>query len=246
MADRAALYQRPAGDAMPPSWKAPPRPPHVTLKGKFVDVEPCVPALHAAPLFEAFGSAQPQLYYFIGYGPFESIAELAKWMTELAATQGSHTQIYVVRRLSDGAIVGLGTYLRIDPAAASLEIGHIVLSPQLQRTSEATEFFHLLMDNAFAVGYRRVEWKCNWSNKPSVKAALRLGFSFEGVFRQCRIDKGRNRDTAWFAVVDWEWPRIRAAHRQWLYAETHCGGPVSAKVPLSHLTQPLLQPLAKL
>lgn len=232
----------PLGTAVP-NWTAPPRPSHAPLEGRFVSIVPLVPREHAQGIFEAFAPNQDRLFHFIGYGPFTTAADYEAFLSNLVASQASHLQAYAVRLKSSGALVGFGTYLRIDPASSSIEIGHIMLSKTLQRTTAATEFFHLLIENAFQLGYRRMEWKCNWSNKASVNAALRLGFSFEGVFRQCRVEKGMNRDTAWFSILDTEWPRIRAAHRQWLYDEAPR---FAAKPRLSELTKPLLAPLAKL
>jgi len=114
-------------------------------------------------------------------------------------------------------LVGQGSYLRIDPEHGAIEIGHLAFGPALQRTAGATEAVYLLARRAFdELGYRRVEWKCNALNARSRAAALRLGFEFEGVFRQHMVVKGRNRDTAWYAIVDGDWPAVRAAFEEWL------------------------------
>jgi RimJ/RimL family protein N-acetyltransferase len=133
----------------------------------------------------------------------------------------------------------VASYLRITPAAGSIEVGHINFAPALQGTPAATEAMVLMMAWAFGAGYRRYEWKCDGRNLPSRRAAQRLGLSFEGIFRQAAIVKGRNRDTAWFAAVDNEWPRLRDAYRTWLAPENF---DVSGRqrVRLSNLTMPLL------
>ena len=117
---------------------------------------------------------------------------------------------------STNCAVGVASYLRIDPNSGSIEVGHINYSPLLQRTPGATEAMYLMMKNAFELGYRRYEWKCNALNAPSRIAAERLGFSFEGIFRQAGVIKGRNRDTAWYSVIDPEWPALREAFVKWL------------------------------
>jgi RimJ/RimL family protein N-acetyltransferase len=121
----------------------------------------------------------------------------------------------VVEKIEDRA-VGVASYLRIDPANGSIEVGHINYSPLLQRTPAATEAMYLMMRHVFDLGYRRYEWKCNALNAASRVAARRLGFSFEGVFRQAGVVKGRNRDTAWYAMIDKEWPALREAFLRWL------------------------------
>src|SRR5262249_42598244 len=115
-----------------------------------------------------------------------------------------------------GLAAGVASYLRIDPPNGSIEVGHIALSPRLQRTPAATESMYLMMNWAFSAGYRRYEWKCNALNEASRRAAMRLGLSYEGVFRQAAVVKGRNRDTAWYATIDSEWPALKQAFERWL------------------------------
>ena len=117
---------------------------------------------------------------------------------------------------ASGRAAGVASYLRIDPPAGSIEVGHIAFAPPLQRTPAATEALFLLIRQAFELGYRRFEWKCDALNAPSRAAAARLGLSFEGIFRQATVYKRRNRDTAWFAAIDREWPALKAAFEQWL------------------------------
>jgi RimJ/RimL family protein N-acetyltransferase len=136
--------------------------------------------------------------------------------------------------------VGVASYLRIAPASGSIEVGHINFSPRLQQTPAATEAMYLLMKHAFELGYRRYEWKCDALNAPSRAAALRLGLSFEGVFRQATVVKGRNRDTAWYAAIDREWPGLDAAFARWLDpANFDAAG--KQRVALSALTRLSLQ-----
>ena len=134
----------------------------------------------------------------------------------------------------------MAAYMRIDTANGSIEVGGIKYTPLIARQPAATEAMHLLMKNAFALGYRRYEWKCDALNAPSRAAAQRLGFSYEGTFRQAVVHKGRNRDTAWYSVIDREWPALRAAHEQWLAPENF-DAQGRQKTRLSALTAPLLQ-----
>lgn len=136
------------------------------------------------------------------------------WLRECAAK--TDPQFYTIFDEHGELPLGLASYLRIDPQAGSIEVGWLHFSPALQRSRLATAAMALMMTNAFALGYRRYEWKCNALNKPSWQAALRLGFSYEGTFRQNRVDKGRTRDTAWFSVIDSEWPALQDCFARWL------------------------------
>ena len=133
----------------------------------------------------------------------------------------------------------MASYLRIDPNSGSIEVGGINFSPLLQRKPAATEAMYLMMKHAFELGYRRYEWKCNALNAPSRKAAQRLGFSYEGIFRQALVVKGRNRDTAWYAAIDSEWPALDAAFSQWLSVDNFDALGIQ-KTKLSALTSPIL------
>jgi RimJ/RimL family protein N-acetyltransferase len=148
-------------------------------------------------------------------------------------------QFHAIVDRATGQAVGVASYLRIDPAAGSIEVGHINYSPLLQRTVAATETMYLMMRRAFELGYRRYEWKCNALNAPSRGAAQRLGFSYEGVFRQARVDKGRNRDTAWYAMIDTEWPALDQAFRRWL-DPANFDEQGRQRTSLSELTAPVL------
>jgi RimJ/RimL family protein N-acetyltransferase len=151
---------------------------------------------------------------YLPYGPFATLEEYVGWLD--AVTAAGDPMFHAVIDLATGKAAGVASFLRIDPIAGSIEVGHINYSPSLQRTIAATEAMYLMMKRAFELGYRRYEWKCNALNLASRAAAQRLGFSYEGVFRQARVDKGRNRDTAWYAAIDKEWPALDRAFRQWL------------------------------
>ena len=195
-------------------WTPPPAPPAgLTLEGRFVRLEPLEADEHAADLFAAF-SGHDALWDYMPYGPFSSASAYHRWVKD---NQGRPDPVFfALRSLSTGHALGVCAFLRIQPEAGSIEIGHICLSPSVQRTPAATEAMFLLMDWAFRAGYRRYEWKCNALNLPSRRAAQRLGFSYEGVFRNHLVVKGRNRDTAWFSIIDSEWPALFEAFQAWL------------------------------
>ena len=196
-----------------PGWKVPPRPDGIVLEGAVVRLERMDPDLHAADLFRAV-SGHDDLWDYLPYGPFSSASAYHRWAKETAS--GTDPLFYVIRQMDSGHCGGVASYLRITPQSGSIEVGHINLAPELHRSRASTEAMFLMMDWAFANGYRRYEWKCDALNLPSRRAAQRFGFSFEGVFRQATIVKGRNRDTAWFSVIDGEWPALREAYRAWL------------------------------
>ena len=196
-------------------WSPPPRPPRTTLAGRFCRVEPLSAQRHAADLFAANSAdAEGRMWTYLAVGPF---ATLEGYRAYVEGIEGSDDPLFhAVVDASTGRAVGVASYLRLQPEHGSIEVGHLAFSPLLQRTPAATEAMYLMMRQAFELGYRRYEWKCNALNEPSRAAALRLGFAFEGVFRQAAIVRGRNRDTAWFAVIDGEWPALRAAFERWL------------------------------
>lgn len=221
-----------------PNWAPPPRPARQALAGRFCRVEPLDAETHAQSLFDANQlDTDGRTWTYLGYGPFGTFEEYRAWAV---ASQGSTDPLFfAVVDQASGRAVGIASYLRIDPANGSVEVGHLHFSPLLQRTPAATEALFLLMDNVFRLGYRRLEWKCNALNAPSCRAAGRLGLSFEGIFRQATVVKGRNRDTAWYAATDGDWPALRRAFEQWLDPSNFDanGGQVEA---LSDLTAPLL------
>ena len=195
------------------NWTEPARPTGSELAGRYARLIPLDAYTHAEALFGQF-YGYDQLWDYMPYGPFDDAAAYHGWISETVA-QPEHF-FYAIQNLETGAWEGVASYLRINPASGSIEVGHICMSPALQRKRAATEAMFLMMEWAFDAGYRRYEWKCNAGNLASRRAAQRYGFSYEGVFRQATISKGRNRDTAWFAVIDKEWPALRAAFQQWL------------------------------
>ena len=198
-----------------PDWKPARIPARKTLEGHFSRLEPLDPERHAAGLHAANSlDAEGRNWTYLPYGPFDTLDGYYAWMEEIC--RGGDPFFYAVVDPATGGATGVASYLRIDPANGSIEVGHINYSPLLQRTPAATEAMYLMMKYAFDLGYRRYEWKCNALNEASRTAAERLGFSFEGIFRQAAVVKGRNRDTAWYSVIDGEWPALREAFLRWL------------------------------
>jgi RimJ/RimL family protein N-acetyltransferase len=188
----------------------------VVLEGRFGQVEKLDPARHGADLWTAF-AGHDHIWTYMAYGPFADAAAFGAWVTQRAAMIDPYSYVVVD---AERRARGIMTLMEVRPQMRVIEVGHIVLSPVLQRTPLATEAQYLLARYAFeTLGYRRYEWKCNAQNEPSRKAALRLGFTFEGVFRQHMIVKGRNRDTAWYAMLDHEWPSRKRAFERWLAPE---------------------------
>lgn len=222
-----------------PGWAPPPRPPREPLIGRLCRVEPLVVERHAADLHAAYAAdVEGRLWTYLAYGPFPTLDGYAAWLQ--AAAAGEDPLFHAIVDLATGRAIGAAAYLRIAPEAGSIEVGHLAFAPALQRTPAATEAMILMMRRAFALGYRRYEWKCDALNAPSRRAAQRLGLSFEGVFRQATVYKGRNRDTAWYAAIDTEWPALDAVFSLWLSPENV--GPDGRQIRrLSELTRPLLQ-----
>ena len=210
----------PVGEPVPDLEVA--RPPRTALVGSFVTLEPIDPSRHAEGLFEAgHGSAAAgALWTYMPYGPFADVGAMRAWLDTLPAS--TDPMFFAVVR--DGSPVGMTSYLNIDPTMRRLELGHIWFGPRAQRTEANTESAFLMLDRAFEDGYRRAEWKCDAYNARSRAAAERLGFTFEGVFRRHMIVKGRNRDTAWFSIVDAEWPAVRERLASWLEARRRDAG----------------------
>jgi len=193
-----------------------PRPQPVVLPGRVVTLRPFDRAGQAEELYQAtHGPQQEDLWRYMSEGPFAAQSDFDLAFDKKAGS--TDPLFFAIVDNFTGLPLGQASYLRIDPAHRVIEVGNIIFTPALQRSSGATEAMYLMARHAFDdLGYRRYEWKCNALNEPSRRAALRLGFTFEGVFRQHMIVKGRNRDTAWFAMVDSEWPRRRANFEQWL------------------------------
>jgi RimJ/RimL family protein N-acetyltransferase len=218
-------------------WHAPAPPPRAVLTGRFCRVEPAelerhASDLHAANLLDRDG----RMWTYLAYGPFATEAGYREW---LAPRQHSDDPMFfAIMDNTTGRAAGLASYLRIDPPQGAIEVGHLAYSPLLQRTRAATEAMYLMMKYAFALGYRRYEWKCNALNEPSCRAAERLGFKFEGIFRQATISKGRTRDTAWYSIIDREWPALAAAYEAWL-APVNFDTDGRQRVSLGQLTRAL-------
>src|SRR3954466_4749691 len=184
------------------------------LTGRYVSLRP-VAAADAEALLAV--SQDPAIWTYLPYGPYGSVAELCARLEEVERSRDP--LFFAIVR--DGTPQGIASYLRIDTEHGVIEIGHIWFGTPLQRTTAATEAIYLLARHAFdELGYRRLEWKTNALNAESRRAAVRFGFTFEGVFRKQQVVKGRNRDTAWYAIVDDDWPAIRAGFESWLGPET--------------------------
>lgn len=198
-----------------PNWRPPPYPTRETLRGQYCVVEPINPARYGRELHEA-NCAEPSgtNWTYLAYGPFEEFSQYQIWL-ESFSTVDDPMMLAIIDAGADRA-VGVAAYLRIRPEVGVIEVGHVNFSPRLQRTPAATEAIFLMLRYVFQLGYRRCEWKCDALNERSRKAALRLGFRFEGVFRQATVYKGRNRDTVWYSIIDPEWPRLESVITQWL------------------------------
>lgn len=205
---------QPIGQPLP-DWRPVARPTRVTLTGRFCRVEPLDVALHAADLAAACAQdTEGRMWTYLPYGPFETAAAHRAWLADAARVDDP--LFFAIVDAGTGLALGVAAYLRIEPAHGVIEVGHLAYSPLLQRTAASTEAMYLMMKHVFDLGYRRYEWKCNSHNAPSWSAAERLGFRFEGIFRQAQVVKGRNRDTTWLSILDDEWPIHRAALERWL------------------------------
>ncbi|RRR66136.1 MAG: N-acetyltransferase [Candidatus Viridilinea halotolerans] len=221
-----------------PAWTPPPVPPHMPLAGQYCALEPLDPDRHAHDLYAAISAdREGRMWTYLPYGPFPTFAAYRAWLDQPCADPDA--LFYAIRIRATGRAAGVVCYIRITPQAGSLEVAHAALAPELQRTPAATEAQFLLMQHAFALGYRRYEWRCNALNAPSRAAAQRLGLSFEGVFRQALVVKGHNRDTAWYAAIDAEWPQLHAAFRRWL-DPANFDATGNQIIRLATLTEPLL------
>src|SRR5262245_34257402 len=222
-----------------PGWSPPPAPAREPMEGRFCRLEPLDPDRHAEALFDADAAdADGRSWTYLAYGPFRTLSDYRVWMS--ATCLGDDPLFFAILDTADVKAAGVASYLRITPAAGSIEVGHIHYSPRLQRTPVATEAMFLMMSQAFELGYRRYEWKCDALNAASRAAAQRLGLSFEGVFWQAAVSKGRNRDTAWYAAIDAEWPALRAAFLAWL-APGNFDGDGRQRTQISDRTHPLLE-----
>jgi RimJ/RimL family protein N-acetyltransferase len=202
------------------NWKPVEPPERAPLQGEHVLLRPVDAAADAAPFFAATHppAAEESLWRYMFDGPYKDAEEMRQAMEW--AESVTDPLFFTIVRLADQRPLGRAAYMRIEPEHGVIEIGGILFAPELQRTVAATEAIYLLARHAFDdLGYRRLEWKCDAQNEASRRAAARFGFTYEGVFRQHMVIKGRNRDTAWFAIVDGDWPRLRSAFEAWLAPE---------------------------
>ena len=197
------------------AWEPRPSPVAVTMPGRYCRLEPLDIARHADDLHAANSADDGRMWTYLPYGPFESADEYRDRMGRFAGD--TSMVVFAIVDPASERPGGVAAYQRAAPEHGSVEVGHIALSPRLQRTVAATEAMALMMGHVFNVlGYRRYEWKCDALNLPSRRAAKRLGFTYEGTFRQSVVVKGRNRDTAWFSVTDGEWQLLEPAFAAWL------------------------------
>lgn len=214
MANTLNNLGQPVGEPLP-NWTPPPRPPRKAMEGRTCRLEPLDPEVHAAALYAEFAlDPEGRNWTYLPYGPFESLEAYCSWMKETCL--GDDPLFFAIVNRTSGKALGMASYLRIMPESGSIEVGHVLYTERLKRSAGATEAMYLMMENVFALGHRRYEWKCDALNAASRAAAQRYGFSYEGIFRQATVCKGRNRDTAWYAVTDGDWPRLREAYRKWL------------------------------
>ncbi|MFK7861780.1 MAG: GNAT family N-acetyltransferase [Granulosicoccus sp.] len=201
------------------NWQPCRSPPSNVMSGQYCRLEPFDIKLHSDGLFKAFSlDTHARNWTYLPYGPFEHKHQFVDWCSESCV--GEDPLFHTVVDQSDDRITGMASYLRISPDVGSIEVGHIHFSPIIQRTRLATEAMFLMMCRVFdELGYRRYEWKCDALNAPSCGAAQRFGFKFEGIFRQALVYKQRNRDTAWFAILDSDWPTLRKGYEEWLAKE---------------------------
>ncbi|TDG09955.1 N-acetyltransferase [Paraburkholderia guartelaensis] len=218
MSARLNEFQQPIGDPVT-GWQPRERPARVTIEGQFCRIEPIDLDRHAADLFEAYGTAADgRDWTYLFSEPFTDFAAFREYLAKAAAS--SDPFHYAVIDRASGKAVGTFALMRIEPVHGVIEVGSVTFSPRLKQTPLSTEAQYLLMRYVFDnLGYRRYEWKCDSLNAPSRKTALRLGFQFEGIFRQAIVYKGRNRDTAWFAIIDQDWPLAKASFEKWLSKE---------------------------
>lgn len=200
----------------PVTFRPPPPPPRTALRGRYVLIRPLEPDADAQSLYAAsHPPGDEEIWTYLPYGPYENAEAMRDALAAQAASEDP--LFFTLAPLEGERPSGVASYLRITPEHGSIEIGHIWFGQPMQRSSAATEAIYLLSRRAFdELGYRRLEWKCNALNAASRRAAERFGFTFEGIFRNHMVVKGRNRDSAWYAIVAEDWPRIRTGFERWL------------------------------
>lgn len=218
-------------------WQPRAAPSASVLQGRTCRLVPADPGRHSQELWQALSEdTEGGVFTYLPYGPFADHDEYVQWM--VSTCLGPDPQFFTILDTASDRAVGLASYLRIAPQVGVIEVGHLQFTPPLQRTTAATEAMYLMMSNAFGkLGYRRYEWKCDSLNGPSRRAAERLGFQFEGIFRQATVYKGRNRDTAWYSIVDSEWPKLEAEFVRWL-APDNFDSAGRQRTRLQHSEQP--------
>jgi len=222
-----------------PGWKGVERPPRTAMSGRYCRVEPIDPVRHAEDLYRASAlDPSKRNFTYLSIGPFDTFDAYRQWME--SSCRGDDPLFHAIVDLATGKAVGVAAYMRIDPKHGAIEVGNLNYSPLLQRKPAATEAMYLMMKRAFELGYRRYEWKCDSLNAPSRAAAQRLGFSYEGIFRQAVVYKGRSRDTAWYAIIDSEWPELARAFVRWL-DPANFDAQGNQRLRLSDLTAPTLK-----
>lgn len=219
------------------TWTPPPPPQRTALQGRYCQVEPLYADQHAASLYAANAADPGSMWTYLPYGPFEGYGDYKEWMEQMETSLDPI--FYAIVEAATGQANGIASYLRINQSNGVIEVGHLAYAPRLRRTPAATEAMYLMMEHVFTLGYRRYEWKCDALNAASRAAAQRLGFSYEGLFQQAVVYKERNRDTAWYALIDKDWPAIQDAFQQWL-DPNNFDEEGRQKIALSKLTTPLL------
>jgi RimJ/RimL family protein N-acetyltransferase len=208
-------FGQPIGWPIVPGWKPSLKPPLTAIEGRFAIVEPLDADRHAADLFAGNAEGDGSNFTYYPYGPFATVAEQRDWIASVS--DEANRLFHAIIDKATGKAVGVASYSNITPAMGVIEIAGLNFSPRLQQKPAATEAHYLLMRRAFdELGYRRYEWKCDSWNLPSRAAALRLGFTYEGLFRQAIVIRGRNRDTMYFSILDKDWPRLKIAFERWL------------------------------
>lgn len=198
-----------------PGWSPPPLPARENIEGRYCRLEPLEPETHATDLHLANSlDAGGRNWTYLPAGPFDSLESYREWLTSYC--MGNDPMFFAIVERGSGKPYGIASFMRLAPAAGTIEVGHIHFSERMKKSPIATEAMYLMMKKAFELGYRRYEWKCDALNAPSRAAAARFGFRFEGIFRQATVYKGRTRDTAWFSILDSEWPGVRKAYETWL------------------------------
>lgn len=197
-------------------WQPAKRPHNPVIQGRYIRLEKLDPQRHGDDLWLALEgpAGDPKLWDYMAYGPFKERSVFDQWLNSNTASQDPY--YYTVIDQASGQAQGMLSLMSIVPEHGRIEIGHVTFGAPMQRSPKSTEAAYLLAKESFDLGNRRLEWKCNNANGRSKYAAERLGFSFEGVFRQHTVVKGKNRDTAWYSIIDSEWPKVGAGFEKWL------------------------------